>query len=180
MTSEDIRIDAQLLCGFTIDSAVAFKWVKDAAKYVLRLHPLAATKKTVEVSFNEDKQTYQIEEELARIENITLKDERYPIRQIAFDCDELGNITFWYKGDYVITYRYVPVMPQTASGDLPMPDKYAEPIKYYVAARMRGRVYGQGDSDAQNYDMLFLQYENDADISMNRTNKRHRRMPVRY
>ena len=181
MTSTDIRVDAQLLTGFQINDVTAFLWTKDAIKKIYRNHPLAAPKKTVEVSFTDEHGgEYVIEDELVRIEDVTRKDHRYPIAQHTWDCDEFGNMKFWHKGEYVITYRYVPPMPPTISSPLsPLPDRYAECIKYYVSARMRSRVYGQGDNDAQTYDNLFWQYVADADISMERTNKRHRRMPAR-
>ena len=180
MTSEEIRVDAQLLTGFQINDVTNFLWVKDAARNVARSHPLAAPKRTVDVEITTRGDTYQIEDELVRIENIVREGDRFPIAQHSYECDENGNIVFWHAGKYKVTYRYVPEMPATKTQQLPLPDRYSECIKYYVAARMRGRIYGQGDSDAQSYDALFWQYVSDADVTMERTNKRHRRMPARY
>lgn len=179
MNSENIRIDAQLLTGFQINDVTNFFWVKDAAKKICRSHPLSAPKKTIEVDMPEGGGTYDIEDELVRIEDITRKDKRYPIPQHSWECDEFGHMEFFHKGRFVITYRYVPAMPATKDDPLPIPERYSECIKYYVSARMRSRIYGQGDNDAQTYDNLFWQYIADADISMERTNKRHRRMPAR-
>lgn len=71
-------------------------------------------------------------------------------------------------------------MPQTVSDAFQVPDIYLDPVKYYIAARMRGRIYGQNDSDALRYDALFDDELNKADISMERVNRRNRRIPPRY
>lgn len=186
MTSDEIRVDAQLLCGFQINEITAFMWVKDAAKNIIRDHPLAAPKKTVEVTItNADKnnrapQIYQIQEELVRLETIYRKGERRNIDTTIYDCDETGNIKFYENGTYEVEYRYVPTMPEGREDNLPLADRYAEYIKYYLAARQRGRIYGQQDAEVQGYDNLFWEYIADADMAMNRTNNRHRRMPARF
>lgn len=181
MTSEQIRIDAQLLTGLQINAVTARTWVFDAVKYIAREFPLACPKGKAIVTTTEKDGEYAVEEELVRIEKITEEGSRRPLRSQDYYCDEIGNITFYSPGTYVIEYRYVPTLTGlNESAELPIPDRFAEYIKYYVAARIRGRIFGQGDSDAQAYDALFQSYEEDANSTMQRTNKRHRRMPPRY
>ena len=177
MTSEDIRIDAQLLTGFQIKDVTCFIWVKDAVNYIIRTYPLAAQKKTVELSVDKG-DTYQIPEELVRLDGIYPKTSGFPYKEPMYTCDETGLITFRFKNDIKIVYRYVPPLPQTTSTAITLADKFCEPIKYYVAARQRARVYGQGDEEAIQYDNAFKNYIEEANISAVNTNKRHRRMPV--
>jgi len=180
MTSNEIRVDAQLISGFTINSATAFLWVKDAARYIMREHPLSAPRKTVEIEVNSEGQTYSATDEIVRIEIVRLKGSRANVQPNVYTCDELGNFTFYHKGIYEITYRYVAEMPNSADIAISLPDKYAEPIKYYLASQIRGRTAGHDDGEAQQFNGLFQQYIADADISMARVNKRYRRMPARF
>lgn len=180
MTCDEIRIDAQLLTGMQIDSVTAFLWVKDAIRNIVREHPYAATKETITINIENIGDTYQLEHELVRLEKVTPHGSRSPVSPNYYTCDELGNMQFFCAGDIDITYRYLPDMPQTVTDDIPIPNKYAEYIKYYVSARIRGRIYGQADADAQTYDTLFAQYLDNADVSSARTNKGIRVIPVRY
>ncbi len=182
MTSNEIRIDAQLLTGLQIESITGFNWVKDAVNYIVRKHPLAAPKKTVafqSVGTYENGDTYSFEEELIQLDKVTKHNSRRPIDTRYFDCDESG-VTFYHKGDFEITYRYMPEAPQTVDSVLPIPDRYAETIKYYLASRMRSRIYGQGDPDSQVYDQLFWSHLDDMDAATDLANRRYRRMPARY
>lgn len=182
MTSNEIRVDAQLLTGLQIESITGFIWVKDAVRYIVRKHPLAAPKKTVEYTSDgtyENGSTYSFPEELIQFEKVTKHGSRRPIANPYYECEQEG-ITFFHKGDFDITYRYMPADPQTVDSDLPIPDRYAEPIKYYLASRMRSRIYGQGDPDSQVYDQLFWSHLDDMDASTDLGNRRYRRMPARY
>ena len=180
MTSENIRVDAQLMTGLQINAVTARTWVFDAVKYIARHYPLACPKKTVTFTAVVPHDEYQIEDELVRIDKICESGEFRPITAKFYEADELGNISFAAMGTYDITYRYVPDLESlNESSQLPIPDRFAEAIKYYVSARIRGRIFGQGDSDAQNYDALFGQYVMDANITMQGTNRRQRRLPPR-
>ena len=182
MTSNEIRVDTQLLTGLQIESITGFVWVKDAVNYIVRTHPLAAPIKTVEYISNgtsEEGATYTFEEELVQLDKITKHKLRRPLATPYYECDQNG-VTFYHSGDFDITYRYVPASPQTVDDELPIPDRYAEPIKYYLAARMRSRIYGQGDPDSQIYDQLFWNHLSDMDAATDLANRRYRRMPARY
>lgn len=182
MTSNEIRVDAQLLTGLQIESITGFVWVKDAVNYIVRKHPLAAPKKTVEYTSNgtsESGATYEFDEELIQLEKITRHNSRRPISPPYYECDQDG-VTFYHKGDFDISYRYMPDAPQTVDSALPIPDRYAEVIKYYLASRMRSRIYGHGDPDSQVYDQLFWSHLDEMDAATELANKRYRRMPARY
>lgn len=180
MTCDQIRIDAQLLSGSKIETATSFIWCKDAIAYIVRHYPLSAPIKTVEVDIAEDGGTYQITDELVRLEKVTGGESTRPLTQTSFDCDEVGLIKFYNAGHYYINYRYVPAMPDSTSSQILIPERYSEPIKYYLAAKIRGRVFGQADNDCQSYEALYLNYLENADATMKQTNKRHRRMPARF
>lgn len=182
MNSNEIRVDAQLLTGLQIESITGFKWIKDAVRFIVRKHPLAAPQKMVtmtSVGDDEIGDTHTFDEELIRLEKVTKHNRRRPINNPYFTCDQDG-ITFYHKGDFDVTYRYMPEDPQTVDDALPIPDRYAEPIKYYVAARIRSRIYGQGDPDAQVYDQLFWSHLDEMDSATDQATRRWRRMPARY
>ena len=179
MNSEDIRIDAQLLTGFQIKDVTNFVWVKDAVNYIVRTFPNAATKKTV--TFEATKgSVYQVEEEFIQLDKISRVGKRRPLTPPEYECDEFGVITFYIDGDVEISYKYNPPLPQTITDKINIPDRFAEPIKYYISARQRGRVYGSSDAEAQQYDSLFQTYLEQADVNLSRANKKHRRMPARF
>lgn len=182
MTSNEIRIDAQLLTGLQIESVTAFTWIKDAIRFIVRKHPLAAPKKSVQFTSNgkyDQGDSYVFPEELIQLDKVTKKNRRRPIASPYFTCEQ-NEITFFHSGDFDITYRYMPDDPQTVDSDIPLPDRYAEPIKYYLAARIRARIYGQGDPDSQGYEQLFWTHLDEMDAATDLANRRYRRMPVRY
>ena len=179
MTCDEIRISAQLVSGLQISDVTSLKWVVEAMTLIARQHPLAATKKTVSVTVEEDEE-YSIVEDLVRLESIVETDYRRPLGKTTYSCDEKGNITFWVAGDYDITYRYVPTMPTVKTGVVVIPEIYASAIQYYVASKIRGRIFGQGDNDVAVYSMKFESELMKADTGTNSTNRRHRRIPVRY
>lgn len=181
MTSKEIRIDAQLMTGLQIEEVTGFMWIKDAIKYIVRNHPESAPKKTVEFESQgtmEDGDVYEFDSELIRLEKVTRHNSRRVINQPYYECEN-DKITFYHKGDFDITYRYMPAAPQTVDDTIPIPDRYAELIKYYVASRIRARIYGQGDPDAQTYDQLFWSHLSDVDATMEAAVRRYRIIPVR-
>lgn len=180
MTCDEVRIAAQLLCGFQLDSVTAFMWAKDAIAYIARTHLLSAPKKTVEVEIKHTGQIYQVEEEFVRLESITVPGERRNVSMSIVQCDEDGEMQFWKTGKYRVKYRYVPAMPETVNDQIPLPERYAELIKFYLAARQRWRTFGQNDGEALSFDNMFNGYLDTIDATMERANKRYRRMPARY
>lgn len=179
MTSDDLRIKAQTISGFTINNATSFIWVKSAIGFVARNYPYACKITTEDVTIPKGGGTYTPQREVVRIEEITRNDSRRPLWQEQYRYDINGSFEFFDEGTYHIKYRYVPAMPQTATEAIDMPERYLEPIKYFVASKIRGRIYGVSDSDAQNYDSLFQSYIENADIVTQRTNRRYRRLPPR-
>ncbi len=182
MTSNEIRIDAQLQTGLQIESVTAFMWIKDAINYIARQHPLAAPIKTVTYESHGKREagdSYEFDSELVRFEKVTKHNTRRPLEAPFFEVSNEA-ITFYHPGTFDITFRYLPDPPQTVEADLPLPDRYAETIKYYLSARMRARIYGQGDTDSQQYDQLFWSHLDEMDNATDLANRRYRRMPARY
>ena len=182
MTSNEIRVDAQLLTGLQIESITGFIWVKDAIKYIIRTHPLSAPIKTIEFESNgteKEGDTCTISEEVIQFNKIAKHGKRRPIATPYYEFGQ-NDVTFYHSGNFDITYRYMPDVPQTVDSEVPLPDRYAEPIKFYLAAKMRARIYGQGDPDAQNYDQLFWSTLDDMDAATDLVSRRYRRMPARY
>lgn len=180
MTCDQLRIDAQTLTGSKIEPTTSFLWSKDAITYIARHYPMSSPSKKVDVVIENDNGSYTIPDELVRLDKITLKGENRPLTSMDYNCNETGLIYFFTKGTYSIYYRYVPALPSSATEQIGIPERYSEPIKYYLAAKIRARVFGQADTDAQTYEALFSSYLDSADASMSQTNKRHRRMPARY
>lgn len=179
MTCDDIRISAQLLTGMKIDDITSLRWVVEAMKTIMRQHPLAAPKKTVSVTVAEG-DSYDIAEELIRIEVVRPAGSQKAIPGTQYTCDELGNMIFRCAGNFDITYRYLPSMPTNKADNVVVPDIYANAIQYYIASKIRGRVFGQNDGDSSWHGMKYETELSNADIAMASANRRHRRMPVRY
>lgn len=181
MTSENIRVDAQLLTGLQINAITARTWVFDAVKYIAREYPSSCPYDTIEINNTEKNGSYELENEVTRIEKVTKKDSNTPLGMEDYVVDDDGVITLYRPGEYEITYRYVPDMSGlTESSQLPLPDIFCEPIKYYIGSKIRGRIFGQGDSDAQAFDTMFNDYLKRASGIVTRRSRRHRRMPPRY
>ena len=181
-TSDKLRIDAQLLTGLQIEEVTAFRWVKDAMRYIVRNHFLAAPITTITFhseGTDEDPSVYEFEKELIMFERMTKHKMRRAINQPYYIVTPEG-IEFYHKGDFDVTFRYMPDDPATVTTPIPIPDRYAEAIKFYVAARIRSRIYGQGDTDAQGFDQMFYAALDEADATTDRSNKRFRQMPARY
>lgn len=178
MTCDEIRISAQLLSGLQISDVTSFKWVVEAMKTIARNHPLAASKKTVSITVEKNGE-YSVEEEFVRLESVTETGSIRPLGRSTYTCDELGNFIFKVAGEYEITYRYVPAMPTVKTASVVIPEIYANAIQYYVAAKIRGRIHGQADTDAGINLMRFENELSQADVVSTRRNRRHRRIPPR-
>lgn len=177
MTCDELRLDAQLMCGLKISDVTSLRWVNEATENIVRNHPLAAPKKIVTVTVA-DGGTYHIAEELIRLESVS--EGNSVVSSMRYSCDEQGNMIFRDAGTYLVAYRYMPAMPTNKTANVVIPEVYAAPIQFFIAAKIRGRVFGQNDGDASSYKMQFDMALSNADNTMSRTNRRHRTIPVRY
>lgn len=172
-SSEDIRIAAQLISSLVLDKTTCFIWIKEqinntamehfrAGKYVCEYFQ---TEKSFEI-YEPERYVVRIDKLLDSYGNIVSDYE------IHGDC-----ITVASKGEYELRYYALPEEPKTPTDAIDMPLPYVNALKFYIAARIRARIMGQGDSNAVSFYEEYVNSVKNADLYMMRMNSRYRRMP---
>ena len=161
MTVDEIRIQAQLDCGLQINSATALVWVKEAIADICSNYYLAGKHIEENVAPTIDTMAPQgatypyykvLASPLLKLINITDVDNNNPLSDSDYMYDRGDNsIRFKNKGIYMITYWAIPSMPQTTSEEVSLPHLFEDCIKYYLAHKIRARLFGQNDANAYSY-----------------------------
>lgn len=174
MTIDDLRIQAQLLSSLQIDSATAYKWVTDEIESIAAEFFRAGTYTREEFETTEKFEEYTPVRAAVLIDKIINQESRRNVRD--WDIHN-GIITMSVPGKYELRYYAYPEKPQTVSDDIEMPRPYILPIKFYLAARIRARLFGQNDSNAVSFMTEYNEKMKQADITADMKRNRHNRMP---
>lgn len=173
MKVREIRIEAQTISGLTIDSTVSLNWIKGAIREIAYKYHSAAKRTSDDVSVNDTNKTYQLSKEVVKIDRIRRQGQAYSSYEIIGD----HGIEFQHSGEYSVRYYSVPEMPMVENSDVDLPEMFADSIKFYIASRMRARLFGQDDSSAVSFYQEFLNGISDADSYMRRRDSRKRMPP---
>lgn len=174
MTINDLRIQAQLLSSLQIDPSTAYKWATD------ELNNIAAEYFRAGVYTKEPFRTTQKFEDYTPARDLLMIDKIVDLatgRRVT-DYEIHGDIlTISVPGRYELRYYSYPDIPKTATEEIDMPRQYVVPIKFYLAARIRARLFGQNDSNAVSFMTEYNEKMKKADITTDVQRNRHNRMP---
>lgn len=177
-TSEDIRIGAQLISSIQIDPTTCFNWVQGEISDIASNHFKAGKYVREAVETTENFEVVTLSKEIILLDKVIRSESRTGTTD--FELHNENEITISIPGKYEIRYYAQPPVPQTRTTPIEMPEQYIGAMKFYIAARIRARLFGQADSNAVSF---FEEYKNalqDADAAMLQQHRRHRRMPPSY
>lgn len=174
MTPDELRIQAQLICSTPIDKAVAFGWVKDEIQNIASEYFKAGKYVTEKFETKENFEIYETKREMLVLDMLIV--DRTRRRTSDFDFHN-GVITVSIPDKYEVRYYSYPDAPETEYSEIDMPKQYVMPIKYYLAARIRARLFGQNDANAVSFMTEYMDKLKKADITYNVRKGRHGRMP---
>ncbi len=172
-TSESIRIDAQLLAGVQIDQATCFRILREHIPHLVEQHFRAGKLVREEFETKEKWELYEPERKLVLIDRVIDKNHE---QTVEYSVTNEGLIVY-DKGKYLMLYYSQPDLPQTEFHEIDMPSAYTAGLKFFVAARMRGRHFGQQDESAISFYKEYTAAMDEAERFMNRREHRRKRMP---
>ena len=172
-TSESIRIDAQLLAGVQIDQATCFRIIREHIPNLVEQHFRAGKLTKEEFETTEKFETYVPERTLVLIDRVIDKKHE---QTVEYSVTNEGIIVF-KPGKYLMLYYSQPDLPATESHQIDMPNAYTFALKFFVASRIRGRLFGQQDESAISFYKEYTAAVEQAERFMNRREHRRKRMP---
>lgn len=177
-TSEDIRIGAQLISSIQIDPATCFNWVTSEISDIASNHFKAGKYVRESVTTTENFEIITLSNDLITIDKIIKAESRTGTTD--FEIHNGSEITISVPDKYEIRYYAKPPIPQTRTTPIEMPEQYIDAMKYYIAARIRARLFGQADSNAVSFFEEYKTALENADAALLQKHRRHRRMPPSY
>lgn len=177
-TSEDIRIGAQLISSIQIDPATCFNWVTSEISDIASNHFKAGKYVRESVTTTENFEIITLSNDLITIDKIIKAESRTGTTD--FEIHNGNEVTISVPGKYEIRYYAKPPIPQTRTTPIEMPEQYIDALKYYIAARIRARLFGQADSNAVSFFEEYKTALENADAALLQKHRRHRRMPPSY
>jgi len=178
ITVDESRVNAQTISGLQINSVTALKWVADAIKDICAHHAEAGTRTEDEAVIDSAPADHTLKKTLVKLSQVEDAAQGLPLSEYGgrYVLNNDNTITFRNPGTYRIKYLALPDMPSNPSSEIPLPPLYVSCIEYYLAHRIRARLFGQADGNAVTF---FQQYEASRDNSeLARLRRRQkRRMP---
>lgn len=182
MKVDDIRIAAQLTSGLQISDVVGLKWVVDAIQDICTNYPNAGARKIDTATITDIAADYAIQSTLLKL--IDVKDastgESVSDNNTIYILNDDNTITFKATGSYTVEYLAMPVLPTNVNDAVPLPPLFITGIQYYLAHKMRGRLFGQNDANAVSF---LQQYQADTakgELARQRQGKKRRIPAGRY
>lgn len=151
LSAEDIRILAQTITAIDrIDSTTSFNWVKDAIKEIVSEYPSAAPYFIETFDVQEKYGSYKPIHPIVLIDKIVECRENSLVETIQYELH--GNELFFINsGKFQIRYHGMPDMPETKTQAINMPIQFVDAIKFYVAWKIRARLFNQEDVSAKAF-----------------------------
>lgn len=175
MKVDEIRISAQLTSGLQISDVVGLKWVAEAVQDICTNYNNAGKRIKEPISITDANTDYQIVSPLLKLINLTdSKTGKEPVYTLNSD----NTITFKENGDYTLEYLAMPTLPTNVNDTVPLPQFFIPSIQYYLAYKIRGRLFGQSDANAAGF---FQQYQSEnakGELARQRQGKK-RQIPAR-
>lgn len=172
-TSEDVRIDAQLLAGVKMDEATTFHILREFIPNLVNEHFRAGKLMTEHFETTERFEVYKPEKELAMVDRMI---NEWMFQTAEYNVTNEGIMVF-HPGKYTVIYFSQPDLPQTQDHPIDLPRPYTAALKFYVAARYRARLFGQNDDSAISFYKEYTNAVETADKFMDRRDSRRKRMP---
>jgi hypothetical protein len=174
MTIDELRIQAQLISSLQIDPSTAYKWATDELLNIAAEYFRAGEYTKEPFQTTESFEDYTPARDLLTIDKIIDKSSG----RRCTDYEIHGEVlTISVPGKYELRYYSYPDLPMTATEQIKMPRQYVVPIKFYLAARIRARLFGQNDSNAVSFMSEYTERMKKADITTDTQRNRHNRMP---
>ena len=164
MNATEVRIQAQTTSGLVLDEVTSLKWVKEAIRNIIKIHSKAG-KKVTDIITAEADQAYTLTKELACIINVKDNSKTLVSPMLGFAVDSDNTITFSKSGVYDVTYYSYPTPPQVSTDEIPLPLRFQDCIEFYLAFKMRARLFGQRDESAVAFYDQFQNSLLDANLS---------------
>lgn len=177
LTVDEIRIQAQLLGGIQIDAQTNLIWVKQGINDIVRqFGQSAAQYEQEDYETTENYETYQPQHEIVLIDKVLDRSGGALCRtqEYALHGEEL---TMYAPGKYQLRYYRMPDMPEVVTDTVALPNQYANALKFYCAARIRARVFGQDDQSAVSMMEEFKNTAKEAATFMRLRDKHTKKMP---
>jgi hypothetical protein len=179
VNATELRINAQIISGIQLNEVTSFDWVKDAIREIVTKYYKAGKKITDTFSDAIAGQKYSLTKELVRLIQVQGASGSRVSPNFGYSVDSDNTIEFNSAGTYEVTYYFMPAPPPTSTEELTIPKTYQDCIPFYLASKIRARLFGQTDNDAVSF---YQQYQNalsEANSAINRQASRGKRMPPR-
>lgn len=173
-TVNDLRIQAQLISSIQIDTSTAFKWATDELLNIVAEYPHAGTYTKEIITTTENFEDYVPERKMLVVDKMI----DLGTGRMTTDWEIHGDtITLSVPGRYEMRYYSYPDLPKTDTEVIDMQRQYVDPLKYYLAARIRARLFGQNDINAVSFMTEYTEKMKKADVITMHKRNRHNRMP---
>jgi hypothetical protein len=170
MKVDDIRIRAQITSGLQINSVTALQWVKEAIEDICSTYYQAGKTVTETTTVTDPSVNYTLLKPLLKLLGVKDSD----LNDVSYTLNADNTITFDEAGTYTIGYKALPDMPETTSSDVPLPFLYVPCIEFFLAYKMRARVFGQNDNNAVGFSDKYEMGKANAEIARLRQDKKRR------
>lgn len=172
LSAEDIRILAQTITAIDrIDSTTSFNWVKDAIKEIVSEYQSAAPYFIETFDVQEKHGSYKPKYPIVLIDKVIEHKDNALVQTAQYELhgDELFFIN---QGKYQIRYYGMPDIPETKTQAINMPIQFVDAIKFYIAWKIRARLFNQEDASAKAFYEEYKQTLKKADIFMAKRDRR--------
>ena len=163
-TSENIRIDAQLLAGVQMDKATVFRLICEQLPIIVGQYFRAGKYIKEHFETTNHYEIYVPKKPLVLIDRMI--NEHY-VQTVDYNTTNDGIVMF-KPGKYTLLYFAQPELPQSEFHEIDIPVMYAAAFKFYIAARYRARMFGQTDDSAVSLYKEYTTALETADKAMDR------------
>lgn len=176
MTADEIRVAAQLTSGIQINSVTGFTWVKEGLKIICQKYNRNGETVVDSTVISDAPSVFTPTKEILGLVSVKSADSDKSASDNAYELNDDGTITFNKKGNYKIEYKSYAEVPATPATPIKLFSAFEECLGYYVAYKIRARLFGEGDNNAVGYYSKFLTEMEDGEKTRLKK-KQKRRMP---
>ena len=183
MTTEDVRLQAQIECGMQINDITAYEWTKEAIKKIVNRYPRLG-KLTTETIKAEGHKAYDLKEECLQIYQVRFVSGRTPLSPNSmFDVLPDNTIKFKCLGEFEVSYYAMPNLRAgtfVKTSEIPLPSVFQDTLHYYLTYKQRSRSIGETDTETMSSSARWEEAIREANTFFSRRNRVRRRMPPSY